>query len=150
MLPWWLSGREFTCQCRRCRRHGFDPCFESIPWRKKWQPNPVFLPGKSQGQRSPEGYSSEGSEESDITEHTTAHSDSIIQSPFSPTNILSSFCLCACVPVAWLDGWLVSPLIQRSYYTHSCKAPKASPRHSLQLFESGTVLGTWVISFTPH
>ena len=48
MVPWWLSGKEF-CQCRR---RGFDPWVGKIPWRKKWQPMPVLLPGKSHGQRS--------------------------------------------------------------------------------------------------
>ena len=31
---------------------GRDPCVEKIPWRRKWRPTPVFLPGKSDGQRS--------------------------------------------------------------------------------------------------
>ena len=53
-FPWWLSGKESTCQCRR---HRFDPWVGKIPWRRKWQPTPVFLPGKSYGQRSPVGYS---------------------------------------------------------------------------------------------
>ena len=48
-LPWLLSRKESTCQCRRC---GFDPWVGKIPWRKKWQPTPVFSPGKSHGQRS--------------------------------------------------------------------------------------------------
>ena len=48
-LPWWLSGEESTFQCRRCR---FNPWLRQIPWRRKWQPTPVFLPGKSHGQRS--------------------------------------------------------------------------------------------------
>ena len=47
-----LSGKEFTCQSRRHRRHRFDPCFGKIPWRRKWQPTPVFLPGEFHGQRS--------------------------------------------------------------------------------------------------
>ena len=38
-LPWWLSGKESACQCRR---HGFDPWVRKIPWRRKWQPTPVF------------------------------------------------------------------------------------------------------------
>ena len=41
----------------RCRRHGFDPWVRKIPWRRKWQLTPVFLPGKSHGQRSLAGYS---------------------------------------------------------------------------------------------
>ena len=46
---------------------GFDPWVRKIPWRRKWQPTPVFLPGKSQGQRSLAGYSPWGHKESDTT-----------------------------------------------------------------------------------
>ena len=42
-----------------------------IPWRRKWQPTPVFLPGKSHGQRSLVGYSPWGHKESDMTEQRT-------------------------------------------------------------------------------
>ena len=38
-FPWWLSGKESADQCRRCR---FDPWVRKIPWRRKWQPTPVF------------------------------------------------------------------------------------------------------------
>ena len=48
-LPMWLSGKESACQCRRC---GFNPWVWKIPWSRKWQPTPVFLPGKFHGQRS--------------------------------------------------------------------------------------------------
>ena len=57
MLPRWLSGKESTCQYRRRRRRGFNPWVSKIPWRRKWQPTPVFLPGKYYGQRSLAGYS---------------------------------------------------------------------------------------------
>ena len=40
-----------------CRRHGFHPWVGKIPWRRKWQPTPVLLPGKSHEQRSLAGYS---------------------------------------------------------------------------------------------
>ena len=53
-LPWWLSGKESPCQCRR---HRFDPWIGKNPWKRKWQPTPVFLPGKYHGQRSLVGYS---------------------------------------------------------------------------------------------
>ena len=56
-LPWWLSGKEFACQCRRL---GFIPWVRKIPWKRKWKPAPVFLPGKSHGQRSLMGYSEWG------------------------------------------------------------------------------------------
>ena len=58
-LPWWLSGKEFTCQCRR---HRLDPWVRKMPWRRKWQHTPVFLPGKSHEQRSLVGYSPCGCE----------------------------------------------------------------------------------------
>ena len=45
----WLSGKEATCQGRRC---ALDPWVGKISWRRKWQPTPVVLPGKSHGQRS--------------------------------------------------------------------------------------------------
>ena len=54
---WWLSGKESTCQCRRCKRLGFHPWVRKIPWRRAWQPAPVFLPGESHGQRSLGDYS---------------------------------------------------------------------------------------------
>ena len=40
-LPWWLSGKK-SCQCKR---RGFNPWVGKIPWRREWQPTPVFLPG---------------------------------------------------------------------------------------------------------
>ena len=67
-LPRWLRSNESACQCRRYRRHRFDPWVGKIPWRRKWQPTPVFLPGKLHGQRSLTGYS-HGFAESDTTEH---------------------------------------------------------------------------------
>ena len=51
------SGKEPTSQCRRHKRQGFDPWVGKIPWRRKWQPTPVFLPGESHGQRSMSGHS---------------------------------------------------------------------------------------------
>ena len=41
----------------QCRRSGFDPWGGKIPWRREWQPTPVFLPGKLHGQRTLAGYS---------------------------------------------------------------------------------------------
>ena len=53
-LPWWLSGKGPTCQCRR---YGLDPWVEKIPWRRKWQPTSVYLPGESHEERSLVDYS---------------------------------------------------------------------------------------------
>ena len=45
-LPGWLSGKEPACQCRRHERLEFCSWVGKIPWRRKWQPILVFLPGK--------------------------------------------------------------------------------------------------------
>ena len=62
-FPKWLSSKESTAMQ--------DPWVGKIPWRRKWQPIPVFLPEKSHGQRSLAGYSPWGRKESDMTKHTT-------------------------------------------------------------------------------
>ena len=62
-LPQWLSGKEATCQCRRC---GFNSWIVKIPWRRKWQPTPVFWPEKFYGQ-SLVGHSLWGYKELDVT-----------------------------------------------------------------------------------
>ena len=49
-LPRWLSGKESACQCR------FNPWVGKIPWRREWQPTPVFLLVRSHGQWSLVGY----------------------------------------------------------------------------------------------
>ena len=51
-----------------CGRPGFNPWIRKIPWRRKWQTTPIFLPGKSHGWRSLVGYSPWGHKESDTTE----------------------------------------------------------------------------------
>ena len=43
-IPRWCNGKESACQCRSCRRLGFDPWVAKIPWRRKWQTTAVFLP----------------------------------------------------------------------------------------------------------
>ena len=53
----WLGGKESSCQFRK---HRFDPWVWKNAWRRKWHPTPVFLPGKSHGQRSLVGYSPQG------------------------------------------------------------------------------------------
>ena len=55
----------------QCRRRGLGPWLRNIPWRRKWQPTPVFMPGESHGQRSLAGYGPGGCKESDMTEQLT-------------------------------------------------------------------------------
>ena len=58
--PRWCSGKESTCRCL--------PWSGKIPWRRTWQPIPIFLPGKSQGQKKTGGYSPWDYKELDMTE----------------------------------------------------------------------------------
>jgi len=48
---------------------GVNPWVCKIPWRRTWQPTPVFLPGESHGQRSLASYSPWSPKKSDMTEH---------------------------------------------------------------------------------
>ena len=56
-FPGGTCGEELPGQFMRCKRHGFNPWARKIPWRRTWQPTPVFLPEESHGQRSLAGYS---------------------------------------------------------------------------------------------
>ena len=69
-FPGDASGKESTCQCRRHKRHRFDPWVGKIPWRRAWQLTAVVLPRESHGQRSLAGYSPWGHKELDTTEMT--------------------------------------------------------------------------------
>ena len=72
-LPRLCSGKNSACQCRRHRRYRFDPWVRKIPWRRKWQSTPVFLPGIFHGQRNLAGYSPQGCKKSDKTEQLIMH-----------------------------------------------------------------------------
>ena len=73
-FPGGASGKEPTCNNRRHKRLRFDPWVGKIPWRIKWQPTPVFLPGESQGQRRLACYSPGGRTEfSDWTTRNIKH-----------------------------------------------------------------------------
>ena len=69
-FPDGASGKEPTYQCRSCKRRGFDPWVGKIPWRREWQPSPVFLPGESHGQRGLVSCSPQSRTELDMTEAT--------------------------------------------------------------------------------
>ena len=64
------GGKESACQCRRHIKTEFHPWIWKIPWRRAWQPTPVFLPRESHGQRSLAGYGLQGHKEPDMTEIT--------------------------------------------------------------------------------
>ena len=70
--------------CQQCRRCQFHLWVGKIPWRRKWQPTPIFLPGKSHGQRSLAGYSPWDCKESDMIEWLT-HKQSWVVSVITMT-----------------------------------------------------------------
>ena len=70
------NGKGSACQCRICKRHGFDPQVRKIYLRRSWQPTPIFLPGESHRQRSLEGHSPwghKGWDTTEVTQHAHTH-----------------------------------------------------------------------------
>ena len=70
-LPGDASGKEPSYLCRRHKRGGFDCWVRKIPWRRAWQPTPVFLPGEFPGQRSLKGCSPQGRKETELKQLST-------------------------------------------------------------------------------
>ena len=83
---------------------GFHPWVRKIPWRRKWQPTPVFFPGKSHGQESLAGYSPLGHEESPLSTHTSAGMDCSLSPP--PRWIGRSGAVSQVGRVSWYPGYL--------------------------------------------
>ena len=81
-FPNGTRGEESTCQCKRHTRHRFDPWIGKIPWRKKWQPSPVFLPGEPHGHRSLASYSLWSQRELDMPEQLTPSQASNLGLPY--------------------------------------------------------------------
>ena len=73
MIYYWVSQvalvvKNLGCQCRRHKRCRFDAWVQKMPWRRPWQPTPVFLSGESHGQRSLAGYGPQDCKGLDTTE----------------------------------------------------------------------------------
>ena len=97
---------ERKCKVRwSALRLRFDPWVGKIPWRRKWQPAPVFLPRESHGQRSLAGYSPQGRTESDTTEVTQHRQLSAVS--------------CS---VKWVCSYLPHKVIQRTKSDTDCES----------------------------
>ena len=98
------------------RRLGFDPWVRKIPWRRQWKPTPVFLLGKSHGQRSLGGYSSWG--------HKRVGHDLVMEQQLQLEQCLKSSILTSCVTSGELFSSSVSqcPPCRRKWqpFQHSC------------------------------
>ena len=69
-FPGGTVGKNLPANAGDARDAGLIPGLGRFPWSRKWQPTPIFLPGKSHGQRSLVGYSPWGYNELDVTERT--------------------------------------------------------------------------------
>ena len=117
-LPRGLRGKESACQCKRC---GFNPWVRKIPWVRKWQPIPVFLPKKSHGHRSLAGYSPWGGKESNPTEwisHTHIHCSSRKGRCNQSLILLSNCSFYSYILVVW-KKLHSNPCMKKSFYCES-------------------------------
>ena len=112
-LPRWLSGKESVCQCRRHKRHEFDPWVGKIPWNRKWQPTPVFLPEKSHGQRILGGSGGSRGWVQSIGSQRLRHDSACMHLPSAFTTHLPSAC------TTWKDLW------------KKCHCPQSPPARNL-------------------
>ena len=72
LLAFYFSGSDGKESAWNAGDQGsIYPWVRNIPWRREWQPSPIFLPGEFHGQRSLAGYSTWGYKESDMTEQLT-------------------------------------------------------------------------------
>ena len=67
----WCSGKDSVSSAEDVRDMSSIHWSGKIPWRRKWQPTPVFVPEKSHGQRNLVSYSPWCHKEQDTTEHTS-------------------------------------------------------------------------------
>ena len=75
-----------------------DSWVGKIPWRRKWQPTPVFLPGKSHERRSLSGYSSWDHRESNTTQQLNSNNNNALQKEAAAAKSLQS-CPTLCDPI---------------------------------------------------
>ena len=132
-IPWWLSGKEPACQCRR---HEFDLGVGKIPWRKNWQPAPVSLPGKSHGQRSLAGHSPWGHRRVGY-DLATEHGDASCL--FVVVESLSCVWL-FCDP---MNGSLPDSSV------HGISQARKLERVAISFSEGSSPLGDWIPGFNP-
>ena len=108
-FPGGARGKEPAGQCRRPKRRRFDHWVKTIPWRRAWQPTPVFLPGESHAQRSLVGYSPWGHKETrlkQLSTHTstcTLYSDVFLWTFLKPDRMAWYSTLCILVALTVTD-----------------------------------------------
>ena len=100
-FPGGSDSKESTCNAGDL---GLIPGSGNIPWRREWQPTPVFLPGEFHGQRSLVGYSPWVHKESDTAEWLTLSLWDLYKHPISHQTFFS-WCICPWVSVSRLTDF---------------------------------------------
>ena len=103
----WGSSKEPACQCRR---HRFNPWVRKIPWRREWEPSPIFLPGKSHGEKRLVSYTPWG------------HKG--VRHNFSSVQFRLSVVSDSLRPHGLHHTWLPSPLPTPKAYSNSCPSSR--------------------------
>ena len=85
--------KKYACQCSKCRRCRFGPRVGNVPQRRKWQATLAFLPGKSQGQRSPVGCNPQSHKELDPTEPLSMHAHYVMVMREQRENVGKNHCI---------------------------------------------------------
>ena len=104
-----------------------NPQVGKIPWRRKWQPTPVFLPGEFHGQRSLAGYSPWGHKEVDTTERLPLSHLLIWWTVLSWTLVSIMTALLRTCPAAFLESCSSSSFLSPAWYFPLCAPCPHSP-----------------------
>ena len=136
-FPYGSASKEATCNAGYTRRFRFHPWVGKIPWRRKWKPTPVFLPGESHGQRSLVGCSAKDHKQLDTTEQHT-----------HPASV-SSFCCCSFIADLILWMFTVSALYLKLSFLECLNYIHWLLSSSISSFPP-RISSTWIQVSRPH
>ena len=124
-FPGGTHGQETAFQCWRHKRCYFDPWIGKIPWRRAWQPTPVFLPGESHGQRSLVGCSPQGHTGLDMTE-VTQHA-----APYIPSGPITAVWWNHLPPGIHIVPMLCYAMLSHFSHVRLCVTPQTAAHQAL-------------------